>query len=78
MLLLTLQLVSVPLCPCPSVGQARPREEYPGGVPGDRAGRLDEMVLTWGLLTVKPKPESSFWRVGLKTITLIQPGRFQS
>ena len=30
------------------------------------------MVLTRGLLSVKPKSETSFWRVGLKTITLIQ------
>ena len=33
---------------------------------------LDEMVLTRGLLSVKPKSETSFWRAGLKTITLIQ------
>ena len=64
--------MSVSVCPRPSVGQAGPWEEYPSHVRGDRAGHLDEMVLTRGLLSVKPKSKTSFWRAGLKTITLIQ------
>lgn len=71
--------LSVSQGPSPPVGQKGPREEYPGGVPGARAGHLDGPERTWGLpMSVHGRPETGVRRGGRKVASLISPNRCQT